>query len=90
MRHFSTQLIFVDINTISIPIDAILIVFLLLVFYLLGYFLNKISNDTIYQLSQRIDIDSTLEAVKKKLEDQLTLEETTLDLTNREQSRIKK
>ena len=90
MHLLITQPIFGDINTISIPIDAIFIVSLLLVLSLLGYFLNKILNDKTNQLAQKIDVNSNLESVKQKLEDQLTLEVTSLDLKKVEKSNIKK
>ena len=74
-----TELMFRDVNTISIPIDAIFIVSLLMLFALLGYFFNLILSNNTNQFAQKIDDDSNLELVKEKLEDQLTLEATTLD-----------
>ena len=79
-----------DINTISIPTDAILTVSLLIVFALTGYFFNKIlSNDT-KKFAEKINADSKLELVKEELEDRLALEVTTLDQKNLEKPRNKK
>ena len=79
-----------DINTISIPTDAIFTVSLLIVFSLIGYFLDKIvSNDT-NQFAQKKVAASNLELVKEELEDRLKLEVTTLDQKNEEKPRIKK
>ena len=79
-----------DINTISIPTDAIFTVSLLIVFSLIGYFLDKIvSNDT-NQFAQKKVAASNLELVKEELEDRLALEVTTLDQKNLEKPRNKK
>ncbi len=74
-----TELILGDVNTISIPTDAIFTVSLLMLFALVGYFFNRILSNNTNQFAQKIDDDSNLELVKEKLEDQLTLEATTLD-----------
>ena len=89
MHLLITQLILGDVNTISIPLDAILIISLLLFFSFLAYFFHKIVNDKTTQLDQKIDINSNLESVKKKLEDQLKPEATILDLKKIEESSIK-
>ena len=79
-----------DINTISIPIDAIVTVSLLIVFALIGYFfLNILSNDT-DQFSEEINADSNLNFVKEELEDRLALEIKKLDQKKVETPRIKK
>ena len=85
-----TELMLGDVNTISIPTDAIFTVSLLMLFALLGYFFNRISSNNTNQFAQKIDDDSNLELVKEKLEDQLTLEATTLDQENLEKQRIRK
>ena len=85
-----TELMLGDVNTISIPTDAIFTVFLLMLFALLGYFFNRISSNNTNQFAQKIDDDSNLELVKEKLEDQLTLEATTLDQENLEKQSIRK
>ena len=78
-----------DINTISIPIDAIVTVSLLIVFALIGYFfLNILSNDT-EQFSEEINADSNLNFVKEELEDRLALEIKKLDQKKVEKPRIK-
>ena len=79
-----------DINTISIPTDAIFIVFLLMLFALLGYFFNRILSNNTNQFAQKIDDDSNLELVKEKLKDQLTLESTKLDQESLEKQSIRK
>ena len=73
-----TELQLDDVNTIAIPTDAILIVSLLIVFALLGYLLNNILDNQKNQLILEIEDDSNLKLVKEKLEDQLTLESTTV------------
>ena len=85
-----TELILGDVNTISIPTDAIFTVSLLMLFALLGYFFNRILSNNTNQFAQKIDDDSNLELVKEKLEDQLTLEATTLDQENLEKQSIRK
>ena len=79
-----------DINTISIPTDAIFTVSLLIVFSLIGYFfLNILSNDT-EQFAAEINADSKLKLVKEELEDRLELEMAKLDQKKIEEPRIKK
>ena len=85
-----TELMLGDVNTISIPTDAIFTVSLLMLFALLGYFFDRISSNNTNQFAQKIDDDSNLELVKEKLEDQLTLEATTLDQENLEKQSIRK
>ena len=85
-----TELMLGDVNTISIPTDAIFTVSLLMLFALLGYFFNRILSNNTNQFAQKIDDDSNLELVKEKLEDQLTLEATTLDQENLEKQSIRK
>ena len=85
-----TKPILGDINTISIPTDAIFTVSLLIILALIGYFFNNIiSNDT-NQFTRKRGAASNLELVKEELEDQLTLEVTTLDQKIEEKPRIKK
>ena len=89
MPLFLTYPMLGEINTISIPTDAIFTVSLLTVFSLIGYFfLNILSNDT-KQFSQNINTDSNLNLVKKELEDCLELEIRTLDQKNVEKPRLK-
>ena len=85
-----TELMLGDVNTISIPTDAIFIVSLLMLFALLGYFFNRILSNNTNQFAQKIDDDSNLELVKEKLKDQLTLESTKLDQENLEKQSIRK
>ena len=79
-----------EINTISIPTDAILTVSLLIVFGLIGYFFNKILSNETNQFAQKIDAHSKLKLVKEELEDRLALEVITLDQKNLEKPNIKK
>ena len=89
MPLFLTYPMLGEINTISIPTDAIFTVSVLTVFSLIGYFfLNILSNDT-KQFSQNINTDSKLNLVKKELEDCLELEIKTLDKKNVEKPRLK-
>ena len=85
-----TELELTDVNTISIPTDAIFTVSLLIVFSLIGYFfLNILSNDA-EQFSEEINADSNLNFVKEELEDRLALEIKKLDQKKVETPRIKK
>tara|TARA_Y100001968_G_scaffold133051_1_gene121407 strand:+ start:229 stop:819 length:591 start_codon:yes stop_codon:yes gene_type:complete len=90
MPLLTTKSIFGYVNTISIPTDAILIVSLLIVFLLLGYFFNNILNNETNKFAQKIYEDSNLEIVKEKLEDQLTLDTRTNNEKTLEGSSIKK
>ena len=85
MFFLTTELIFGDVNTISIPTDAILIVSLLIVFALIGYSFNNILNNDTNQLAEKIDINSNL-----KLEDQFKLEAITPNQKHEEKPSIKK
>ena len=76
MPLFTAELIFGDVNTVLIPTDAILIVFLLILFSLLGYAFHNIINQETNQFAQKLDENSNLELVKDKLENQFTLEAT--------------
>ena len=85
-----TELTLGDVNTISIPTDAVFIVSLLIVFVLLGYFFNNILSNQTNQIAQKIHDDSNLELFKNKLENQLTAEARTLDQRKVEKLIIKK
>ena len=90
MHLLIAELMLGDVNTISIPTDAIVIVSLLIVFVLIGYFFNKILSNKTNQLSQKIDVGSNLKLVKKKLEDQLKVDKKSLNQNNGEKSRLEK
>ena len=79
-----------DINTLSIPTDAIFTVTLLIVFTLTGYlFHNIISNDT-NQFAEKINAASKIELVKEEFEDRLAHEVNRLDPKNIEKPINKK
>ena len=90
MHLLIAELMLGDVNTISIPTDAIVIVSLLIVFVLIGYFFNQIFSNKTNELSQKIDVGSNLNLVKKQLEDQLTVDEKSLNQNNGEKSRLQK
>ena len=90
MHLLIAELMLGDVNTISIPTDAIVIVSLLILFVLIGYFFNQIFSNKKNELSQKIDVGSNLKLVKKKLEDQLTVDEKILNQYNGEKSRLQK
>ena len=90
MHLLIAELMLGDINTISIPADAIVIVSLLIVFVLVGYFFHLIFSNKTNELSQKIDMGSHLKLVKNKLEDQLTVDEKSLNQYNGEKSRLQK
>ena len=85
-----TELHLADINTISIPTDAILIISLLIVFALLGYFLLNILDNQTNQFVEKVDDNSTCELVKEKVKDQLTLESETVIHEKSDKLSIKK
>ena len=84
------ELIFGDVNTISIPSDAIFIVAVLILLTLLGYLYNNILSNETNQITQKIDIESTIEVAQKKLNAQLPFNAITLDQKNLEKASVKK
>jgi hypothetical protein len=78
-----------DVNTISIPTDAILVLSLLIVFGLLGYFFHYIIDNQTNQFIEKVDENSNLELIKEKLEDQLTLEPSKVNHEKLEKPKIK-
>ena len=85
-----TELELTDASTISIPTDAILILFLLIVFALIGYYFHNILENQTNQFVEKVDDSLHLELVKEKLEDQLTLESATVNNEKSEKPNIKK
>ena len=85
-----TELELTDASTISIPTDAILILFLLIVFALIGYYFHNILDSQTNQFVEKVDDSLHLELVKEKLEDQLTLESATVNHEKTEKPNIKK
>ncbi len=85
-----TELELTDASTISIPTDAILILFLLILFALIGYFFDNILDNQTKQVVYKLDDNSHLELVKEKLEDQLTLESVIVNQEKSDKTNIKK
>ena len=85
-----TELELTDASTISIPTDAILILFLLIVFALIGYYFHNILDNQTNQFVEKVDDSLHLELVKEKLEDQSTLESATVNHEKTEKPNIKK
>ena len=85
-----TELELTDASTISIPTDAILILFLLIVFALIGYYFHNIIDYQTNQFVEKVDDSLHLELVKEKLENQLTLESATVNHEKIEKPNIKK
>ena len=85
-----TELELTDASTISIPTDAILILFLLIIFALIGYYFNNILDNQTNQFVEKVDDNLHLELVKEKPENQLTLESATVNNEKSEKSNIKK
>ena len=85
-----TELKLTDASTISIPTDAILILFLLIVFALIGYYFHNILDNQTNQFVEKVDDSLHIELVKEKLEDQLTLESATVNHEKSEKPNIKK
>ncbi len=85
-----TELELTDVNTISIPTDAILMLSLLIIFAFLGYFFHNILNNQTNQFIEKVDDNSNIELVKEKLEDQLILESKTVNHEKLEKPKIRK
>ncbi len=85
-----TELELTDASTISIPTDAILILFLLIVFTLIGYYFHNILDNQTNQFVEKVDDGLHLELVKENLEDQLTLESATVNQEKSEKPNFKK
>ena len=85
-----TELELTDVNTISIPTDAILILFLLIVFALIGYYFHNILDNQTNQFVEKLDDNLHLELVNEKPEDQLTLESGIENHEKSEKPNIKK
>ena len=85
-----TELELTDVNTISIPTDAILLLSLLIIFGLLGYFFHKVLKTQTNQLVEKVGDNSNLELVIEKPEDQLILESTTVNQERVEKPSIRK
>ena len=85
-----TELELTDLKTIAIPTDAILILSLLIIFALIGYFFHNILNNLTNQFVEKANDNSNIELVKEKLEDQLILESTTVNQERGEKPSIKK
>ncbi len=85
-----TELELTDASTISIPTDAILILFLLIIFALIGYYFNNILDNQTNQFVEKADDNLHLELVKEKQENQLTLESAILNHEKSEKPNIKK
>jgi len=85
-----TELQLTDTCTISIPTDAILILFLLIVFALIVYiFHNTIDNQT-NQFVEKVDENSHLKLVTKMPTDELFLESANVNHEKSEKPNIKK
>ena len=69
-----TEMMFGDVNTISIPTDAICIISLLIIFALLVYLFNSVISNETTQLSEKPHFDSNL-----NLENHLSLKAITVD-----------
>ena len=85
-----TELELTDASRISIPTDAILILFLLIVFALIGYYFHNILDNQTNQFVEKVDDSLHLELVKEKLEDQLNHESATVNHEKSEKPNIKK
>tara|TARA_Y100001968_G_scaffold277112_1_gene271762 strand:+ start:1011 stop:1601 length:591 start_codon:yes stop_codon:yes gene_type:complete len=85
-----TELELTDVNTISIPTDAILILSLLIIFVVLGYFFHNILNTQTNQFIEKVDDNLNLELVKEKPDDQLIHESTTVSQERLEKPSRKK
>ena len=73
MSLATTELELTDVNTISIPTDAIFILSLLIIFGLLGYFFHKIFNTHTNKVVEKVNDNLNLKLVKAKLSDELII-----------------
>ena len=89
MSLATTQLELTDVNTISIPTDAIFILSLLIIFGLLGYFFNKIFN-THNKFNEKVKDNLNLKLAKEKLSDQLIIVSSTVNQESIETPSISK
>ena len=71
-----TELELTDINTISIPTDAILMISLLIIFALIGYFFQNTLNTHTNQFFEKVDDHSNIGLIKEKLKDQFIIVDT--------------
>ena len=85
-----TELELTDASTISIPTDAILILFLLIVFALIGYYFHNILDNQTNQFVEKVDDSLHLELVKEKLEDQLNIKSEAVNHEKSEKPNTKK
>ena len=85
-----TELELTDVNTISIPTDTIILLTLLIIFSLLGFFFHKILNDQTNQFVDKVDKNSSHKLFKEKLKDQLILQSRTANQVRDEKPNIKK
>ena len=68
-----------DINTVSMPTDAIVTISLLIVFLLIGYIFNNLVRNDTNQYTKKINTDSKIKLYKEELEGLLELEITKPD-----------
>ncbi len=80
-----TEMMFGDVNTISIPTDAICIISLLTIFALLVYFFNIVINNETAKISQKPNLGSNI-----NLENNFSVPAVTVDDKTAEKPGIKK
>ena len=85
MAFLISQLIFGEVNSISIPTDTIFIIFLLGIFTLIVYFFNKIISNETTQIAKATDCNCNIE-----LEDHLKIDTKIPDQKNVEKPINKK
>ena len=85
-----TELQLTDASTISIPTDAILILFLLIILALIGYYFNNTLDNQTNRFVEKVDDNLHLELIKEKPENQLTLKSATVNHEESEKLNIKK
>ena len=79
-----------EVNTISIPTDAILLFSLLTVFGLLGYFFHNFLDNQTNQFIEKVDDHPNLELIKEELENNIILESAKVNHKQLEKPTIKK
>ncbi len=85
-----TEIELTDVSTISIPTDTIVILCLLIVFALIGYFFHNILDNQTNQFVEKVADNLHPELVKEKLEDKLNLGSIAVNHKTLEKPNIKK
>ena len=90
MNLSSVNLLFGGINTIPIPIDAVFIIILLIMFVLIVYSFNNLLENKTNKLISKFDGESNFEIVQNGIKENLTPNLTSLNKAEMEKTKVKK